>query len=225
MTIYGDDLDGVTAVNFGSTPAASFGYDVYGDLTAVSPPGVAGTVDITVTTPIGTSDISPADQFTYVVAPIVSCVSPVIGGPLAGGTTVTITGTGFSNATRGGLRRYRTDQFHGKPGRIDHGHQPRSLFSGQRGRHGRDAAGQFGLDHFGDVRISSRTKGLPSISTPGRYLRIGGGRHAGDDHRHRACPTPRSNSAATRPRLSAAVIRIRKSSSSVPRRPATAPAR
>ena len=40
----------------------------------------------------------PADQFNYVVAPVVSSLSP-LGGPLAGGTAVTITGTGFTGAT------------------------------------------------------------------------------------------------------------------------------
>jgi hypothetical protein len=41
----------------------------------------------------GTSATSSADQFTYVVAPTVATVLPNTG-PLAGGTTVTITGIG-----------------------------------------------------------------------------------------------------------------------------------
>ncbi len=57
VTIGGFDLNGVTAVMFGNTPAASFGYDDDGNLTAVTPLGTPGTVDITVTTAIGASDI------------------------------------------------------------------------------------------------------------------------------------------------------------------------
>ena len=98
VDITGNDLDGATAVYFGNAPAASFGYDAYGDIVAVSPPGVVGTVDITVTTPVGTSDISPADEYTYVEAPVVSSVSPSLG-PLGGGTQVTISGSGLANAT------------------------------------------------------------------------------------------------------------------------------
>ena len=41
---------------------------------------------------------SPADDFTYVAAPTVSSVSPVLG-PLTGNTTVTITGTNFTGAS------------------------------------------------------------------------------------------------------------------------------
>ena len=48
-----------------------------------------------VTTPLGTSATSAADQFAYEAAPSVSALSPVAG-PLSGGTTVVITGTGFS---------------------------------------------------------------------------------------------------------------------------------
>jgi hypothetical protein len=40
-----------------------------------------------------------ANRFTYVAAPAVTAVSPS-SGPTSGGTTVTITGTGFSGATK-----------------------------------------------------------------------------------------------------------------------------
>ncbi len=40
-------------------------------ITADSPAGT-GTVDVTVTTPSGTSPTSAADQFTYIVAPAVT---------------------------------------------------------------------------------------------------------------------------------------------------------
>ena len=59
-----------------------------------------GTVDVTVTTPGGTSAANPpGDQFTYnAAAPTVTAVSPN-NGPEAGGTSVTITGTNLSGAT------------------------------------------------------------------------------------------------------------------------------
>ena len=66
-------------------------------ITADSPAGT-GTVDVTVTTPGGTSATSAADQFTYTAAPTVTGLSPT-SGPAAGGTLVTITGTGFTGAT------------------------------------------------------------------------------------------------------------------------------
>ena len=68
-------------------------------ITADSPAGT-GVVDVTVTTPVGTSATSPADEFTYIAAaaPTVTGISPT-SGPAAGGTPVTITGTGFTGAT------------------------------------------------------------------------------------------------------------------------------
>lgn len=54
VTITGVNFTGVSAVKFGSTPAASFNAVSDSEITAVSPPGT-GTVAITVTTPVGTS--------------------------------------------------------------------------------------------------------------------------------------------------------------------------
>ncbi len=61
------------------------------------PTHAAGTIDITVTTPGGTSTTSSADQYTFVAAPTVTSVTPT-SGPLAGGTAVTVTGTGFTGS-------------------------------------------------------------------------------------------------------------------------------
>ena len=59
----------------------------------------AGTVNITVTTPVGTSKITPTDDYTYTAPrPAVTGVSPA-GGSTAGGSKVTITGTGLGGAT------------------------------------------------------------------------------------------------------------------------------
>jgi hypothetical protein len=53
-------------------------------------------VDVTVTTPGGTSPTSAADHYTYVAPPTVTGLNPNAG-PLSGGNSVTITGTALSN--------------------------------------------------------------------------------------------------------------------------------
>jgi len=63
-------------------------------ITCVSPAHAAGLVEVTVTTPAGTSSTTgTANDFAYDV-PTVTELSPA-GGPIAGGTYVTITGSGF----------------------------------------------------------------------------------------------------------------------------------
>jgi len=69
VAITGSNFTGVTAVTFGATPAASFTFNSATSITATSPGGSAGAVDIRVTTGGGTSAISVGDQFTYVAAP------------------------------------------------------------------------------------------------------------------------------------------------------------
>ncbi len=79
VTIAGTGLDGSsaadTAVDFGSgNPAASFSItpatsSAFAYITATSPAGNAGTVDVTVINTYGTSTIGTADQFTY-IAPL-----------------------------------------------------------------------------------------------------------------------------------------------------------
>ena len=96
VTITGTGFTGVTAVNFGATPATGFTVVNNSTIKAFSPPGTTGTVDVTVTSPSGTSATSSADEFIY--GPAVSGISPAAG-PLGGGTLVTITGVGFTGAT------------------------------------------------------------------------------------------------------------------------------
>ncbi len=95
VTITGAGFTGATAVNFGSTAAAALTVDSDTQITVTSPAGT-GLVDVTVTTPTGTSAKSSADQFSY--APVVTGISPA-GGPVAGGTLVTITGVNLTGAT------------------------------------------------------------------------------------------------------------------------------
>ncbi len=66
VTITGTGLNNTTAVKFGAPDATGFTVNSDTQVTATSPAGVIGqTVDITVTTPGGTSAVSSADQFTY----------------------------------------------------------------------------------------------------------------------------------------------------------------
>ncbi|MFE7746558.1 IPT/TIG domain-containing protein [Nocardia sp. NPDC057455] len=94
VTIVGTGLSGVTSVNFGATPATFFIGISSTLIIAIAPPGT-GTVQVTVTTPVGTS---PGVPFTYVSVPTLISVTPNTG-PVTGGTAVTITGTGFTGAT------------------------------------------------------------------------------------------------------------------------------
>jgi hypothetical protein len=100
VTISGSNLNGATAVKFGAVAAASFTVNSAGQVVAVAPAQAAGTVDVTVTTPYGTSATGAPDRFTYTTAaaPAVTGISPTAG-PMAGGNVVTITGTGFTGAT------------------------------------------------------------------------------------------------------------------------------
>jgi hypothetical protein len=97
VTITGAGFTDATEVDFGGI-ATGFLLNSDTSITAVSPAASAGTVDVTVTTASRTSAPSIADQFTFVAAPTVSSVDPNAG-PVDGGTSVTITGAGFTGAT------------------------------------------------------------------------------------------------------------------------------
>jgi len=101
VSITGNELNGATAVKFGSANASAFHVESNTAITAIAPQG-SGVVDVTVTTPEGTSPTSTADRFSYmnpaVAAPKVSGLSPREG-PAPGGTTVTISGNNLTGAT------------------------------------------------------------------------------------------------------------------------------
>ncbi|MGW0086749.1 IPT/TIG domain-containing protein [Streptomyces sp. NPDC003393] len=94
VTVTGTNLSGTTEVKFGTKSATNVINVSPTQVTAVSPSG-AGTVGVTVTTPGGTSNPVP---FFYVGAPFKSSLS-ADSGPLAGGNTITVNGTGLSTAT------------------------------------------------------------------------------------------------------------------------------
>jgi hypothetical protein len=83
-----------SAVSFGATPAASVVVTSPTSLAVTPAAAPAGTVHVTVSTPGGTSASSPADLFTYDAVPTVTGIAPS-GGPVAGGTAVTVSGTDF----------------------------------------------------------------------------------------------------------------------------------
>src|SRR5205807_1659518 len=89
----------ITGTNFTSDSTVRFGLVVASPITLVSstqlmvsvPTHSAGQVDVTVTTPGGTSATSSADQYAYDSPPAVTRVRPTAG-PTKGLNTVTITG-------------------------------------------------------------------------------------------------------------------------------------
>jgi hypothetical protein len=65
VKITGSGFTEAGSVHFGAVAATSVSVTSSTSLTAVAPAGTAGTVDVTVTTPTGTSPVSAADRFTY----------------------------------------------------------------------------------------------------------------------------------------------------------------
>ncbi len=114
LMISGFNMADATAVNFGDTvvPVTNSNYTdlsnafpgvtgEFGILTLSTPPHAVGTVNLSVTTPEGTSIgvENGSATFTYDAPPTVSGVSPA-SGPLGGGNVVVIVGTGLSDVTR-----------------------------------------------------------------------------------------------------------------------------
>lgn len=100
VTITGAELAEATAVKFGASEAQSFTVESSTSITAQAPAGT-GTVNVSVTTPAGTTPSVEADEFTYVPpgpAPTVTKLSAKKG-VAAGDTSLTITGTGFVDVT------------------------------------------------------------------------------------------------------------------------------
>ncbi|RSV29025.1 putative Ig domain-containing protein [Sphingomonas sp. ABOLH] len=93
VTLTGTGFTNATAVSFGGSPASSYTVNSATQITATAPAG-SGTVNVTVTTPGGTSATGSGNQYRYVAAPTISAISPT-GGSSGGGTPVTITGTDF----------------------------------------------------------------------------------------------------------------------------------
>jgi hypothetical protein len=96
VTLSGVNLATATSVSFGANTATPTVIDD-GSISVVVPAGAAGPVSVIVTT-AGGIDWLP-DSYTYIAAPTVSIVSPTTG-PTAGGTLVSLAGTGLSTTTQ-----------------------------------------------------------------------------------------------------------------------------
>ncbi len=96
IVIEGGGFTGATAVHFGSSEAEHFTVVSDSEIEAISPAGPNGTVvDVTVTTPIGTSPRFSPDHFIFTFYPVVTGVAPS-SGTVRGGTAVTLTGANFT---------------------------------------------------------------------------------------------------------------------------------
>lgn len=97
VTISGTGFATGATVTFGGTAASNVSVLGSTTITAVAPAHANGAVNVVVTNP-GGQNATSAGGFTYTggaPAPTVSTVSPT-SGPTAGGTQITITGTGFN---------------------------------------------------------------------------------------------------------------------------------
>ncbi len=98
VVITGTNFNNATAVKIGSSNVTSYTVDSATQITAVTPSGSTGSAQtITVETPQG-NVTSGSGLFTYLNAPTISSISPVSGN-VAGGDSVVITGTNFTNTS------------------------------------------------------------------------------------------------------------------------------
>jgi IPT/TIG domain len=100
VSVSGSGFTATSTVKFGTASATVAAFNGSTSLTVTEPAGSVGAVDVRVTNPAlaanGISPTSTADQFTYGLS--VTSVSPSTG-TAAGGTMVTISGSGFTGAT------------------------------------------------------------------------------------------------------------------------------
>ena len=97
VTVLGTGFTPASTVTFGGVPASDVTYESPQALTAVSPAG-SGMANVVVRTAGGNSNTSTADDFYYGSPPTVTGLN-VTQGTSAGGTVVTVHGTGFTGAT------------------------------------------------------------------------------------------------------------------------------
>jgi hypothetical protein len=95
VTITGANFDGVTSVTFDGVPGTALTVVSDTELRVTTPAGAAGTADVVVISPDGSSD---PGAFLYYPITVVDGSNPGTG-PTGGGTVVTITGQCFTGAT------------------------------------------------------------------------------------------------------------------------------
>ena len=99
VTITGTGFEDVTDVDLGGTPVEDFTVISPTKIVAILPPMAVGVLDLTVTANGLVSALVAASRFTITAASTATVSSlGTSSGSTAGGTTVTITGTGFTGA-------------------------------------------------------------------------------------------------------------------------------
>ncbi|MFM6848022.1 MAG: IPT/TIG domain-containing protein [Terrabacter sp.] len=104
LTLTGTGLTRASAVLFGTTAGSGLTSLSATQLRVIVPAHAAGAVDVRVVSPGGTSPVAPVARFTYTAPPAV--LPPTVttlstpGGPVRGGTVLTVNGTRFSGATK-----------------------------------------------------------------------------------------------------------------------------
>jgi hypothetical protein len=93
ITITGTNLIGTTSLTVGGIAATSVTVLSATQVTAITPAGTAGVKDIVLSTAGGS--VTSAGSFTYAAPPVITSFTPG-SGLLAGGETITVTGTGFT---------------------------------------------------------------------------------------------------------------------------------
>jgi hypothetical protein len=95
VTVHGAHFAHIKKVLFGTKAGTHVKVLSTTKLTVTSPAHTAGSVSVHVMSKTGTSATTPKAKFTYGVRPSVTAVSPN-SGPVAGGNTVTLTGSHFN---------------------------------------------------------------------------------------------------------------------------------
>ncbi len=101
VLIAGIGFTGASTVSFDGIPATGMVVNSDMSITATAPAHATGLAALTVTTPYGTSPVADTgyNRFEFSDSVRVDSVTPSWGAPASGGTTVTLTGKGFTGAT------------------------------------------------------------------------------------------------------------------------------
>jgi len=109
INVRGTDFTGVRAVYFGSARATAVHVISSTELVLTAPAHAAGAVSVRVLSTHGISSIR--STYRYVRPPTVTALNPATG-PTTGGTTVTLTGSDFTNVGSVWFGRHRATSFH-----------------------------------------------------------------------------------------------------------------
>jgi len=112
VAITGAGFTGATAAKFGLTDATSYTVNSATSITATSPAGSAGIVDITVTTSSGTSATGASDRFTYAADTPTPTPTPASGSPAGDDSGGKTAGAGASVVVSPGAPAGQSMAFH-----------------------------------------------------------------------------------------------------------------